>query len=121
MGSPVSPIVCNLYMEDYEERALATAPHPLRIWKRYAGDTFTVNKREYSQEFCDHLNSVDPEHIKWTSEVEHGIVSDDEGKEEGTGTELKGERAIAFLDTLVVRQADGSVRTKVYWKDTYTD
>ena len=56
MGSPVSPIVCNLYMEDYEEKALATAPNPPRIWKRYADDTFTVNKREYSQEFCDHLN-----------------------------------------------------------------
>ena len=28
MGSPVSPIVANLYMEDFEQRALATAPHP---------------------------------------------------------------------------------------------
>ena len=120
-GVPVSLIVCKLYMEDYEERALVTAPHPPRIWKRYTDDTFTVNKREHSQEFCDHLNSVDPQHIKWTSEAEHGIDSDDEGKEEGTGSELKGERTIAFLDTLIVRQADGSVRTKVYRKDTHTD
>ena len=28
MGSPVSPIVCNLYMGDFEQRALATAEHP---------------------------------------------------------------------------------------------
>ena len=27
MGSPVSPIVCNLYMESFEQKALATAPH----------------------------------------------------------------------------------------------
>ena len=53
--------------------------------------------------------------------AEHGIDSDDEGKEEGTGSELKGERAFAFFDILVVRQTDGSVRTKVYRKDTYTD
>lgn len=28
MGSPVSPIVCNLYMEHFETLALTTAPHP---------------------------------------------------------------------------------------------
>ena len=28
MGSPVSPIIANLYMEVFEERALSTAPHP---------------------------------------------------------------------------------------------
>ena len=29
MGSPVSPIVVNLYMEDLEQKALSTGPHPL--------------------------------------------------------------------------------------------
>ena len=28
MGSPKSPIIANLYMEVFEERALSTAPHP---------------------------------------------------------------------------------------------
>ena len=28
MGSPVSPIVANLYMEYLEQKALSTAPHP---------------------------------------------------------------------------------------------
>ena len=28
MGSPVSPIVANLYMECLEQKALSTAPHP---------------------------------------------------------------------------------------------
>ena len=27
MGSPASPIVCNLYMESFEQKSLATAPH----------------------------------------------------------------------------------------------
>ena len=29
MGSPVSPIVANLYMEYLEQKALSTAPNPL--------------------------------------------------------------------------------------------
>ncbi|XP_068692829.1 uncharacterized protein [Montipora foliosa] len=28
MGSPVSPTVCNLYMEDFEQKAIATAANP---------------------------------------------------------------------------------------------
>ena len=28
MGSPLSPIVANIYMERFEEEALATVPHP---------------------------------------------------------------------------------------------
>ena len=39
-------------------------------WKRYADDTCTILKREYSEEFTEHLNSIDPENIQWTSEGE---------------------------------------------------
>ena len=28
MGSPVSPIVANIFMEEFEAKALSTAPHP---------------------------------------------------------------------------------------------
>ena len=33
MGSPISPIVANLFMEDLETKALATAPSPLYCGK----------------------------------------------------------------------------------------
>ena len=29
MGSPLSPIIANIYMEHFETRAFETAPHPL--------------------------------------------------------------------------------------------
>ena len=34
MGSPVSPILCNMYMEAFEEQAIAQAPHP-PLWLRF--------------------------------------------------------------------------------------
>ena len=42
MGSPLSPIVANLYMESFEVEALRSAPHPPYVWKRFLDDTFTI-------------------------------------------------------------------------------
>ena len=47
MGSPVSPVVCNIYMEDFEKKALMTASHPLEWWFRYADDTRTKQKAHH--------------------------------------------------------------------------
>ena len=44
MGSPVSPIVVNLYMEDLEQKIIATAPVDCqpRNWKRYVDDVICL-------------------------------------------------------------------------------
>ena len=42
MGSPVSAVIANLYMEEFEERVIARACYKRKIWKRYVDDTFTV-------------------------------------------------------------------------------
>ena len=45
MGSPVSAVVANLYMEFFEGLALASAPLRPRVWKTYLDDTFCICKR----------------------------------------------------------------------------
>ena len=40
MGSPVSAVVANLYIEFFEELALETALTRPRLWKRYVDVTF---------------------------------------------------------------------------------
>ena len=41
MGSPISPIVANIFMEDFENRALTTSPCTPKIWKRFVDDAFS--------------------------------------------------------------------------------
>ena len=105
MGSPVSPIVANLYMEDLEQTAIATAPLECRprLWKRYVDDILEVIKKGREEQLTEHLNTVDPTNsIKFTHEEEEN-------------------NTLPFLDTLLVRKADGSVKVKVYRKKTHTN
>ena len=67
MGSPFSPIIANLFMEDLETRALNTSQHPPSLWKRHVDDTLTIIKKDHKDTFLDHINSIDP-NIKFTSE-----------------------------------------------------
>ena len=102
MGSPVSLIVANLYMEYLEQKALSTAPTPPRFWCRYVDDTFVIHKKVNKQGFIQHINSVDPA-IKFTME---------DNKEDGS---------IPFLDTIVKSEADGTLSITVYRKPNHTD
>ena len=102
MGSPVSPIVANLYMEYLEQKALSTAPNPPKFWGRYVDDTFVIHKEANKQSFLQHINSVDPAN-RFTVE---------DNKEDGS---------IPFLDTIVKPEVDGSLSITVYRKPTHTD
>ena len=95
MRSPVSAIVCNLYMEYFEQQALALPRHLLRPWRCYVDDTYMIMKKAHAQEFTEYLNMVDAD-IKWMTEGEvEKVVTED--ADEIVWDRV--ERALAFLDT----------------------
>ena len=102
MGSPVSPIVVDLYMERFEKRALQTytGTKPA-VWFRYVDDTWSKVKKAESDQFFKHINEVD-NNIKFTQEE-------------------TSENKLAFLDSLCEVLPDGSIETSVYRKPTHTD
>ena len=58
MGSPISPIVANLFMEDLKVQAIRTSPTPPSLWKSFVDDTFKIIKKEDRSIFLQHLNSI---------------------------------------------------------------
>ena len=101
MGSPVSAVVANLYMEIFEELALKSAPGKPRLWRRYIDDTCCIMKKGTVEGLLDHLTSVRPS-IRLTVEVE---------KDGG----------LPFLNTRLQRREDGGLDVTVYRKPTHTD
>ena len=59
MGSPISPILANLYMEAFEIQGISTAPQPLSLWRRFVDNTFVVIKKAQRDSFIEHINSID--------------------------------------------------------------
>ena len=59
MGSLLSPVVANFYMEKFEQQAISSAPLKSRCWFRYIDDTFVVwsHREEEHGQFLAHLNS----------------------------------------------------------------
>ena len=101
MGSPLSPIVTEIYMTSFEERALLTAPVTPACWYRKVDDVFAIlNETDDPETLLNHLNTQS-NHIKFTMETES-------------------ENQLPFLDVLVTRTTDG-LQTSVYRKPTHTD
>ena len=102
MGSPISPVIANLYMELFEQHALSTFPGlKPRLWLRYVDDTFVILNADQQDSFFNFINSLDT-NIKFTQENPK-------------------DNTLSFLDTAIHRHLDGTLITKVYRKPINTD
>ena len=102
MGSPIRPLIANLFMEEFEVKALNSCPYPPYLWLRFVDDTFVITKAEHRQPLLQHINNQDP-HIQFTIE---------EPTQKGT---------LPFLDTLVTIESNNTFSTSVDRKPTHTD
>ena len=60
MGSPISPLIANIFVEEFEVKALSSIPHPPSLWLRFVDGTFVINGEEHSQDLLHHINNQDP-------------------------------------------------------------
>jgi len=102
MGSPLSPVIVNFFMEDFEKKAIEQATHKPVCWFRYVGDIFVIwpHTQEKLTEFLNHLNGL------------HNKIQFTMVKEE--------EYHLPFLNIDIYRKTDGSLGHKVYQKPTHT-
>nr|XP_023022390.1 uncharacterized protein LOC111510687 [Leptinotarsa decemlineata] len=102
MGSLLSPVIANLFMEKFEKKAMDTFDFKTTFWLRYVDDTFVIWRhwRNRLNLFLDHINAQHPS-IKFTIATEQ-------------------EQLIDFLDVLVERRGMKLTHI-VYRKLTYTD
>ena len=102
MGSPISPLTANLFMEEVDVKALSSALHPPPVWLWYMDSNFDTQKAKHHQQLLQHINSQGP-HIQFTLE---------EPNQDGIPP---------FLDTVVSPGSNNTLITTVYRKATHTD
>ena len=103
MGTRAAPNYANVYMGNFENKYIYQSPAMTSIafYKRFIDDIFFIwiGGEHCLKKLLDHLNKVH-DSIKFTSEYST--------------------KAINFLDTTVIINDDGSLKTDLYYKDVDT-
>ncbi|XP_071109190.1 uncharacterized protein [Haliotis cracherodii] len=102
MGSPLSPIITEIYMTDLEEKALQTSHITPLCWFRKVDDTFVILQQDDDPiALLNHLNAQHPR-MQFTMESES-------------------KNQLPFLDVLVQKDHKNKLQISVYRKPTHTD
>ena len=101
-GSPVAPILANIFLSYHEQRWLRDCPSEFKpiLYRRYVDDTFLVfNDKSHIDKFLQYLNNKHP-NIKFTQDLEQN-------------------NRLPFLDILIEHK-NNSFSTSLYRKPTFT-
>ena len=102
MGSPLGPVLANIFMVSLEESLVSGLNDKMPVWLRYVDDTFTLMAKGEVENVLNVLNNFHAS-IKFTYEKE---ISNQ----------------IAFLDVSIRRYTDSSsLKTDIYRKKTDTN
>ena len=66
MGSPVSPVIANIYMEYFESLAIPSSPTLIKWWFRYVDDVHSATRKDQVNQLQEYLHYIDL-HIKFTT------------------------------------------------------
>ena len=100
MGSPVSPVFANIYIEYFESLAIPSSPTLIKWWFRFVDDVHSVTRKDQVNKLQEHLISIDP-YIKFT-------------------IELPGTDGLPFLDILT-KPTPNSTESTVFRKTNHTN
>ncbi|XP_058449052.1 uncharacterized protein LOC131429013 [Malaya genurostris] len=96
MGSPLSPILADIVMENLLKTATRQLPFDIPVIRKYVDDLFMAIPKDKVQYTLDMFNSYNP-HLQFTKEEESN-------------------NKLPFLDTIVTRQSDQTMSTMWYAK-----
>ena len=99
MGSPLCPVLANIFMVELEQNIIVTLSEEKSFWKRYVDDTICFVNSNCISSVLESLNSSHS-NIKFTIEIQK-------------------ENKIAFLDILI--HSKNLINTTMYRKKMNTD
>ena len=98
MGNPLGPVIANIFMVELENSKVPTLSSMLKKWMRYVDDTVSFVKEDQIENVLRILNSHHKD-IKFTHEEEENYE-------------------LPFLDILLKKKEDNTLKLKVYRKET---